>query len=86
MIFFSFSIYFCVVLGTSLPKVAYLSRSFRSMPNQVSHALATKIEPRRAQDGVKTRILAHLGSIYASILPKKFQLEAEIAQSSQTYC
>ena len=84
MIFYSFSIYFCVILGTSLPKVAYLSRSFRSMPSQVSHALATKTEPRCGQDGVKLRILAHLGHLHAIILPKMFHLEANVGQNGRT--
>ena len=84
MIFFSFSKYFCVVLGTSLPKVAYLSRSFRSMPSQVSHALATKMEPRRAQDGAKMRILAHLRHLCVNMLPKSSQLEAQIAEDGRT--
>ena len=79
-----FSTYFCVVLGTSLPKVAYLSRSFRSMPSQVSHALATKTEPRRAQDGAKMRILAHLRHLCANMLPRSSQLEAQIAQNGRT--
>ena len=74
----------CIVLGTSLPKVAYLSRSFRSMPSQVSHALATKTEPRRAQDGSKMRILAHLRHLCANMLPRSSQLEAQIAQDGRT--
>ena len=59
-------------------------RSFRSMPSQVSHALVTKIEPRRDQDGVKTPTLAQLFHLCANILPKKVQLEAKMAQDSRT--
>ena len=59
----------CIVLGTSLPKVAYLSRSFHSMPNQVSH-LATKTEPRRAQDGAKTFVLARLCHLRANMFKR----------------
>ena len=62
----------------------FFSRSFRSMLNQVSHALATKTDPRRAQNRTKTPLLAHLGHLCANILPKRSQLEANIAQDRPT--
>ena len=79
-------------LGRLLEYICFLCCSFRSMLNQVSHALATKTGPRRAQNRTKTPLLAHLGHLCATscqegpnLKPtsaKMGQLVAKIAQNS----